>query len=446
MLPGKLGKADFGIFNFVTTFTMLFYPIGVLGLNRLSVRDLASADNPQEYAQRMFTTRAMTAIVAAGLILGVSAFSQYPERTAHAILLATAIFMVQLITESLTDVFNAFQKMKYTALTAMVAGLALQSMSVIALSLGYGLYPLLYVYIMGQIMGLLVAVYWTYQRTFKIRLRFDWTFMRIKVVEGTQFFLMTMTWFAMTRIDTVFLSKAVSMEDLGLYTSALLLVTKLSFIPHAVSSALLPALSKAYGAGDHGEISKVSGAFVTKIILVILPCVITVSFFADTIIAIIFGGKYEGAGAILKIGIWAFLFSCIAFCEFSILTAVRKQNLLLRAYLISGAYCLMANFFLIRFFKMQGAVIAFTTTQALLFFLFTVYASKAVKNFFDWGNLSKIFVLNTGLCMVFKSLSDLAPWWFSIACGSVLYIAGMGAFKLVNLKDLKTLKEILRPA
>jgi O-antigen/teichoic acid export membrane protein len=36
-----LGPSDFGMFNFVLSFTMLFYPIAILGLNRVSVREMA---------------------------------------------------------------------------------------------------------------------------------------------------------------------------------------------------------------------------------------------------------------------------------------------------------------------------------------------------------------------------------------------------------------------
>jgi PST family polysaccharide transporter len=440
----KLGKADFGIFNFVTNFTMIFYPIGVLGLNRLTIRDLAIVEYPQVYAEKMLASRAVSGLFAVGLIIGIAAISEYPERTTNAINLAAIIFLFQLMTESLTDFFNAFQKMQYTALIAMLAGLTLQSLSIVVLFLGYGLFHLLCVYILGQIIGFSAAVYLTLQNHISIRLNFDWIFMRIRFFEGIQFFLMTMMWFAITRLDTVFLSKVVSMEQLGLYTSALLLVTKLLFIPHAVSSALLPALSKAYSTGNCQEISVVSGSFITKIFFVVLPCVITISFFSDTVISIVFGGKYNGASEYLEIGIWAFLFTCISFCEFSILTAVRKQQLLLKAYLISGVYCVGANLIMIRFFEMKGAIIAFTTTQILLFLLFSYYVRKTIQNIFEWKKIIKVLILNMVLIQLYICLYNQISWWLLIGFGILFYTFGLLALKLVYLKELKEFKNIFR--
>jgi O-antigen/teichoic acid export membrane protein len=438
----KLGKADFGIFNFVTAFAMLFYPLAVLGLNRVTVRDLAGITDKGEYAQRMFTLRLVALLLCTTVIIGVVNTAGYPARTVTAVYWFSAVFLFQLLSEALTDVFNANQQMKYTALIGLTAGLTLTILSVIVLYLGFGLFELLGVYAFGQLLGMLVAAVIASREFFKIRLRFSLSFMKAKLAEGFQFFIMTMTWFAMMRIDTVFLSKRVSMEQLGLYTAAVLLVTKLSFIPHAISSALLPAFSQAYSAGETKEISALSGALISKIVLFALPCVLTISAFAEDVVVIIFGDKFIEAGWILKIGIWAFLFTCMAFCEFSLLTAIHKQKYLLLSYIISGLYCVVANLILINLYQTQGAVMAFTSTQLLLLCLFSYFTTKFITGFLQWKSLLLIVLINSGYFLFISGFRATLSL-MCIPIGLILYIVIAYAVKLIELNDINNLRASL---
>ena len=399
----KLGKADFGIFNFVTAFTMLFYPLAVLGLNRITVRDLSSLKAPQDYAQQMFALRFGIVVIATSIIIIVAKMAGYPDRTNFAIYLASLIFFSQLVSETFTDVFNASQKMEFTALTSLVSGLTLTILSVVVLYLGYGLYELLGVYAFGQALGLGLAVVLITKCFFKIRLRFNWTFSSNKLLEGSQFFLMTMMWFVMTRIDTVFLSKQISMEQLGLYTASMLLVTKLMIIPQAISGALLPAFSQAYSLGDMDGISKIWGSLVSKILLFAIPFILSVSIFSNEVITIVFGAQYAEANIVLKIGILSFLFTCVTFCEFSLLTAIRKQKFMLYSYIASGIYCIITNLILIKKFHSIGAVIAFTTTQFLIFIFFTLITVRFISTFLPWHSLVKLVVLNLFYFFIFDS-------------------------------------------
>ncbi|CAB1055277.1 hypothetical protein D1BOALGB6SA_10 [Olavius sp. associated proteobacterium Delta 1] len=435
----KLGRADFGIFNFVTAFTMLFYPLAVLGLNRVTVRDLAGITDNGEYAQRMITLRLVALLLCTIMIIGLVHTAGYPARTETAVYLASAVFLFQLLSEALTDVFNANQQMKYTALVGLIAGLTLTVLSVVVLYLGFGLFELLGVYAFGQLLGMLVAAVIASRVFFKIRLRFSMSFTKAKLAEGFQFFLMTMTWFAMMRIDTVFLSKKVSMEQLGLYTAAILLVTKLSFIPHAISSALLPAFSQAYSAGETKEISALSGTLISKILLFTLPFVLTTSAFAEDIVVIIFGNKFVQAGPILKIGIWAFLFTCMAFCEFSLLTAIHRQKYLLLSYIISGLYCVVANLILINLYRTHGAILAFASTQLLLFCLFTYYTTKFISGFLQWKSLLLIVLINSGYFLFISGFREPISL-MCIPIGLILYVAIASAVKLIGLKDINKLK------
>lgn len=439
----KLGTSDFGIFNFVTTFTMLFYPVAMMGLNRVTIRDLAGMDERQSYAGKMVTLRIVTTFFAIVIIILAANIIDYPQRTTFAMYLACFIFMFQLFSESLTDIYNACERMEFTALVRMVAGLTLTALSVIVLYLGFGLYELIGVYAFGQMIGCAVALYLIIKFFFKIRFRINWSFIKEKMRDGFQFFLMTMMWFAMMRLDTIFLSKKISMTELGLYLSAIILVRRLSIVPQGIAGSLLPAISNLQSKGKINETSEVICTFFTKISLIALPAVIIVSFFADDIIKIIFGGQFDGAGIILRIGIWAFLFRCFSFLEFSVLTAFHKEHQMLKSYVFATIYCVISNIFLIHFYGSLGAVLAFASTQLTVFIFFTIFTYKTIRTIFYAGELFRITILNGALFLFLFFLRSYNIFWVIPSC-FLFYFVGALILKLLTLQNLLDLKRLFK--
>jgi O-antigen/teichoic acid export membrane protein len=437
----KLGKSDFGIFNFVTTFTMLLYPLAVMGLNRITVRDLASIDDKSSYASKMIPARILTSLIAIVFIIIATYILDYSRRTTVAMYLACSIFFFQLLSESLTDIFNSMERMEFTAMVGMISGLTLTLLSFIVLYIGFGLFELIGVYAFGQMIGCILALYFMTKFFLHLRIQPSWSFITEKVKDGFQFFLMTMMWFSMLRLDTIILSKKVSMSELGVYTSAMLLVTRLAIIPNAFASSLLPAISHSYSKHQMSEISNIANTFITNIILLILPCVIVVSFFSYDIIELIFGFQFRSAGIILRITIWTFLLNCIAFTEFSILTGIRKENVLLRSYIISTLYCVMSNLLFIHYFGTVGAAFAFFSTQLILVLLFSHFSYKYVAKLFNLDSIVRIILLNLGLILLLYLLRVHISFW-SIFVGSVFYLVGALFLRLITIQEIFNLKKL----
>ena len=441
----KLGKSDFGIFNFVITFTMLFYPVAMMGLNRITVRDMAGSKNVKLYASYMMTLRLITTLIAIFIIILFTRILAYSNRVTTAMYLACFIFTFQTLLEMVTDAFNAGEKMEFTAFTKMVAGLILTVLSVIVLYLGFGLYGLLGSYIFGQMIGFILGSMLLVSFFFSFRFKLNGTFIKKKLKEGFPFFLMTIMWYAMARLDTIFLSKKVSMAEMGLYTSALLLITKSSIIPQGVANSLLPAISALYSKNKMYEINDVVHDFLSKIILFALPMVIIISFFSYEIIDIVFGNKYHEGGLILRIGIWAFFLRCIMFVEFSILTAIREQNRLIKSYMLSFVFSVIANIFLVYHFGSIGAVSAFVLTHAFLFIMFTFSTLKTLENIFCLNEILKIALLNI-ILVVMLVFFDSYNFILISFLASIMYMLGSHFLKLFPIGNLLKMKEVFKVA
>lgn len=433
----KLGPSDFGIFNFSTSFILLFYPIAVLGLNRINVRDLSTLSMIEKgiYVSKMLPIRLVTTVISIFLIILFTNILDYPMRTTYALYMSCIILTFQLILEFFNEMFNSLERMEYTALTKMIAGLSLTIMSVIILFMGYRLYALIGVYAFGQMIGAVLAIVLLKRNFLNIQFNIDSIFIRVKIKDGFPFFLMTMFWFLMERLDTIILSKKLSMEELGLYTSAILLITRISIVPQGISNAMLPTISKLYKQGKLGEISDITATYFNKILFIILPGCIMVSYFSDEIMGFIFGNEYRDAGIILSIGIWVFLVRCIAGVEFAILTAFYKQKLMTISYFIATIYCLIANITLVKLYGSMGGVIAFSSTQLVILLLCTIIMMRSVNINFQLDELLKIITLNVLLFVVFFIFRSFN---FFLVVISTLFLYLLCAFfcRLLKIADL----------
>lgn len=439
----KLGVDDFGTFNLAILFTTLFYPLGVLGMNSVSIRDISRLRDDRSametYVGKLLSLRLTVFLGTVLLVLLVATLMDYPPRTTHAIYIATAIVAIQLFSESICDVFTGFEKMEYTALVTFVAGLTLTGLSVLVLYRGYGLFAVLGVYAAGHLAGSFVAVFVLQKRFLKPKLSVDLSFWKEKVLEGLPFITMSLVWAGMMRLDTILLSKVVSMEELGFYTAGMLLVTKVNLIPEAVGSSIYPAASSLYASGRTGDIERVTRETLSLMAVVALPICIGCSLYGSAITGLVFGHSYERAGWILSVAIWAFFFRCFMFVQFNVLAAMRKQKNTLRAYLIAGAACFVLNFGLTYSLKTTGALIAFMGSQVVLLGLFTHFIVRDLPGCLRFAKGGRIVALNFALALflvLIRSIDFVAV----LILSAVFYLIGTFALEIITVAQIKRLK------
>lgn len=437
----RMGVSDFGIFNFATSFVTLFYPLSMMGLNTVMGRDLPTMANQSGYADRMITLRALVILTATALIAIAVSVMGYPERTTFAVYLACCIFAFQSLSEALTGIFGALERMEYTAIQSLVAGLSLTIASVIVLYYGFGLYTVIGVYAAGQLLGIAVGLFILFRLFFGLRFKFDWSFSLKKLREGLHFFSMTMMWFIMVRIDIIVLSKKVSTEQLGIYTAAMMLITRLYVIPQAVTGSLFPAMSRSYAQNKINELSELFCSFLMKLLVVVLPGVIVAFIYSDRIMELVFGKAFQQGSMLLGVGIFSFLFFCISSMEFTILTAAHKQKQMNKAYLISTVFCIITNVVLIHYFGSIGAVYAVTSTQFLLLVLLTMCAWKYISISLNYLDLVKLLSLNVGVLVALHQLHDY-NMFLIVPLTGVVYLIGTHVLGIMKYNDILAMRHV----
>jgi len=438
-----LGVADFGIFNLVTTYAMLFNPVAQAGLNRVMVRDLASLSDKAEYAARMIALRAViTGVAAFGMVL-TAAVAGYDGRTTLAIIAGSSIFVGQMLAEIFADVFLAFERTRFTAIAQLVAGLTLTVLSIAVLYIGLGLFAMIAVYAFGQFLGLGLAVYFIHTKFLRLRWHADWRFAAKSLAEGLPFFASTMMWSITSRIDTLVLSKSSSPAELGLYTSGMLLVARMGILPQGISAALLPTLSRLFSGGETREASTIIRSVSDTLVVLVLPAVVFVVIYSGTITSVLFGSHYVGAAAVLTVGIWILLLKCIIAVQFSVLAGCKREKDVMKSYAVTTGYSILASWLLIRSYGMIGAAFASLSTQILLTVLFLWYSP--IRRMIHLGVALKTVGLGGAMLATAYAVSGWNTW---CSMGLVASLAAGGAFAsgLVRLEQLTWLRRTFRRA
>jgi len=179
-----------------------------------------------------------------------------------------------------------------------------------------------------------------------------------------------------TNVDKLFLSKLIDKREVGIYSSAVSLVSALNVIPYILSNSFFPAL---VNAKERSEILYKSRLILlTRYLLLfsIIFCLI-VSLFSKEIIYISFGQKYIASSRVLSIYIWNFVLISFSAIFSKFILAEGIQSVLTINTLIAVLINIAGNYYLIPIYSSRGA--AFASLAAQFFpIIFLVISNKKI--------------------------------------------------------------------
>ena len=108
------------------------------------------------------------------------------------------------------------------------------------------------------------------------------------------------------KIDQVML-KSLGSKQVGIYSAASRISESWYFIPVAIVTSVFPAIIQVRKTDIDRYKTRLQNLY-DLLVLISLPVAVLVSIFANSIISILYGNQYDGAGAMLSIHIWSGIF------------------------------------------------------------------------------------------------------------------------------------------
>lgn len=417
-----LGAAAFGVFTFSFAAATLAVVAFQMGITPLVVRDVArDKASAGDYLTTSLLVRFTGTALIAAVALAVYALTASPAARATALAVTTLIFIT--LSTSCVDIFQAFEKMHYSAainvinntlLLAFVAAVALRGGTLENVIAAYGL---------ANACAFAVALaicWWRFTPpSFRPRWRNISAFCREAVPFASSALVANVYW----RADRVILKMFVNDRAVGIYGAAASMVEGLVMVAGAFREAVYPALSRYWPSalGSFRDVSRTAFKFLGALAL---PIGVGTSLVAYKLFPFIYGGGYNAGWPVLAVLIWALVAIFLRELTAGTLFALNLPNAVFASNALGAGASVLLNFVLIPRFSFMGAALAGVVTAFATTAFNVIVIGTRVPRTYPWTLLLRPAVASAAMAgAVAGTLTLKWPLWANVSAGMVVYAA-----------------------
>lgn len=207
----------------------------------------------------------------------------------------------------------------------------------------------------------------------------------------------------LSQSELFFLNIYSTTEEMAFYNVAFALSTAaLTLVPGVYSSILLPLMArenKTKGEGKAKTQLKLSLRYMFQLVTALaLP----VCFFAEEILTFLYGSQYLKAALPFRIFLLCALLTKLIGCFNAYLWSIDKGKLILKLFISASIFTLILDFFLIKQFQLEGALIAFSISAFFITSLYIFFTTRLSKVHLEWKIYSRSLIAG-GLALLIIS-------------------------------------------
>lgn len=379
-----LGVDQFGKFNYAMSYILLFSPIVVLGVNDLVIRNIVR--NPQDENETLGTAFLLQTIAAfLALILSVSiAYLVFPgqfilQRLAFIFSLG---FIFQPFSNVISYWFQSQLQSKYLVVARNWALFIVSLLKIGFIFFGASLIAFVWANTVQVIIFSLVIFYLYKKNNKSIK---EWKFSadqaQLLIQDSWPLIIAGLAVMVYTYFDQIMLSNMVSTEENGIYAAAVRLSELWYFIPVALSVSFFPMIVRMRETQKQEIYAERMQLFFDITTLSTYIIVFPLSVLAPWLVNILYGPAYVGAGAILRVHIWAFLFVSLGVSRSQWLITENLNGFAMVSTIMGAVINVGMNYILIPRYAGLGAAWATLISYAVSGYVSSVFWMKTRNNF-----------------------------------------------------------------
>ena len=443
LVARKLGPEEYGVFVFALAFTMLFRPVINMGLRGLMVRAIAEDKSiADEYLGQTLVLRFVLGILAIGLTYIFLNLFEYSEKTIQVTMIASLILLLQSLFTAFHDFFQAFEKMRYVAISQFISGCVLSLCTVVAVLAGYGLVEIIIIYVLGNVLTLITCIYYQW-KYFRIpRLRVNIPFFSANLKKGFPFFIPQILYTFNSRLGVLMIADLAGARAVAMYGAATNLTDKLLVVPEGIGASIFPAIAS-LAEGRRDEAIELYRSFSRYVLLLGLPLAAGTTGLSDHVIDFIYGDEYVETALILSVLIWGTLFQFIMSIKNWTLNAMHYEKMTAIVPIITTPIFFIGCYFLVQEYGVLGAAIAFLGNCILTFIILSILVNiyitpKTYPSFFFIRSM--IAVISMYIVILY-----IKPYGFllSFISAVIVYLSLLVILRLIDKKELLAVKKLI---
>jgi len=365
-----LGPEQFGILNFVVSYSSVFSELARCGLESIVVRDLVkgSALDKAKILASAFYAKIFAGIVATTLILGTFLIAKFTpnEKTYIAIISIGFIFQGA---EVVDYYFQAEVKSKFISICRLWQ-LVISSIAKLAsVFLHADLIWFVAITLLDQVTLSLLLLY-IYRKVGPGDFFGSFALQKAKQLLNDSWPILasSVAIIFYMRLDQIMLKAMLGDVQVGLFSASMRISEIWLFIPMAISSTLLPSIVAAHKESPEKFTRRAQSLF-DLMTWICIPPIIVISLASQEIVNLLYGPAFENAADVLVITIWAGLPITLGVARSSWMLAQGLQRISSLYVMIGAATKIVLNFALIPRYGIVGAGIATLISQLSVAFV-----------------------------------------------------------------------------
>ena len=437
-----LGVEEFGRFNYLLAIVGIGAKILDFGFNPIIFRELSQRNNIGKYLGSVLVFRIVIILIIVVLFSFVGYFLNFG--TLEIVLIAMLAFNVLFsnkftnIRELLTIPFKVDLKMHIPMLLIILDNVLLLFFVLMMPFFNGGIIYFVLIYTISNIPGMTILSFFIYKR-YDFQIEFDLTEIKYLFKESLPLMGFIIFAFLYMQIDILLLENMSGSSSVGIYSSAIRLITPLKLIPNVVVITLFSLIVKNISNSDYNQrIVK----FITKLFLLF-----SISFSAfmfigsEEIILLVFGDKYLEAYLPLRILSIGLFFDFFSFFILDLFTAYNKQKYNFQFILIVTSIVLIANIVLIPSYDFVGSSISRIFSGSLGFLFLLLILKREIKINISFITMRLIIAVSVFLISIYLC-SSLYPI-INIFINSILFIILIILLKVFTQNEIKIILQLI---
>jgi len=439
---GYLGVEEFGKFNYLLAIVGIGAKILDFGFNPVIFRELSQKNIIGKYLGSVLVFRLVIILVVVALFSFVGYYLQLG--TLEIVLIAMLAFNVLLsnkftnIRELLTIPFKVDLKMHIPMLLIILDNVLLLFFVLMMPFFNGGIIYFVLIYTISNLPGMILLLLFIYKR-YNFQIEFNLNEIKYLFKESLPLMGFIVFAFLYIQIDILLLENMSGSTSVGIYSSAIRLITPLKLIPNVVVITLFSLIVKNINNSDYNQRIV---RFVTKLFFLFSISFSAFMFISsEEIILIVFGDKFIEAALPLRILSIGLFFDFFSFFILDLFTAYNKQKYNFQFILIVTSIVLITNIILIPVYDFVGSSVSRIFSGLLGFLFLRHILKKEIKMNISFVTMRLIISVSVFLFSIYLFSSQYPI--INMFISSILFIMLILLLKVFTQNEIKIILQFV---
>lgn len=376
-----LGPEGFGQFNYAIAFVGFFGAIASMGLNGIVVRNLLhEPGSASVILGSAFVLQVVGGLFAMALIIGAIPLFRPDNELVRTMVVIISIGLVFKASDVVKYWFESQVQSRYAVWIENGAFLMMACLKVTMILMHATLLAFVWVTLVEVIL-VSVGLLFIYNRLNGCLRAWQPSMVRVKslFIDSWPLILSSVAVMIYMRIDQIMLGQMLGDDAVGIYSAAVRISEVWYFVPMAIVASVFPAILDAKKQSESLYYERLQKLYYLMV-LIALTVAVPMTFFSDSLVMLVFGQRYQQAGPVLSISIWAGVSVAMSAVHgrWLLVEGLQKYGLL---YTLAGAIInVMLILYLVPLLGVRGAAWATLCAQSCPIFL-QLFIPKARRNF-----------------------------------------------------------------